>query len=114
MGPAQAVAGCSSAADERGFAAKGILDRLRAALAADELAQSLQPALKRAEDEAFGWALEKVDIGGDGGSDQEAPVARGSKRVASKADLDAAVRDLRAFADEHEESSFVVEWRTEP
>jgi hypothetical protein len=80
-------------------------------LTADELAQPLQPALKRAEDEVFKWAL---NIDDDvPGRQKKTPVARGSRRVGSKADLDLAVRELRSFEAEHEGSSFVVEWRTE-
>ena len=101
----------SATSDDRGMAARGILDRLRAALTADELAQPLQPALKRAEDEVFKWALHIDDDGP--GRQKKTPVARGSRRVASKADLDLAVRELRSFEAEHEGSSFVVEWRTE-
>lgn len=44
---------------ERATTARAILDRVRTALVSDELAQELRPALTRAEDAAFRWALEQ-------------------------------------------------------
>ena len=41
--------------DERGADAKAALDKLRAALTADELAQPIGAALQRADNDAFAW-----------------------------------------------------------
>jgi hypothetical protein len=101
--------------DERAVTAAGIIDRLGAALAADELAQPLQPALKRAEDEAFKWALGKTTNGG-GGQEGRKPRPghpKGGRQVASRQDLDAAVAELRAFAGELAGRRFTVEWRAD-
>lgn len=102
---------------ERGVAALGIVDRLRDAVAADELAQSLLVALKRAEDDAFRWALGATS-GGDkprpgGGDDGKRRPARGARTVASQEDLNETVTQLKAFAAERAGRPFTVEWRAE-
>jgi hypothetical protein len=104
----------ASGRDERAKQATAALNRLRAALIADELAQPLQPALKRAEDDAFAWALGLT-------APVEPPVvprlpqtAGGSRRIGSAAELETAVTELRDFVNEHNEGPVVVEWRVEP
>jgi len=103
----------ASGTDERGLAARGILDRLRATLIADELAQPVQPALKRAEDEAFRWALGGTTETTGGNGRGTKPAARGHRRVSSPSELDTALAELRTFAREHQGAAIVVEWRTE-
>lgn len=112
----QPLLAASATGDDRGRAAKAILDRLRAALAADELAQALHPALQRAEDEAFQWALRPTPtvappppppVGAVSG-------AVGQRRVQSRSELEAATAELRAFVDDHPGQTVIVEWRAEP
>ncbi|HEY3006232.1 MAG TPA: hypothetical protein VGJ44_28045 [Kribbellaceae bacterium] len=102
----------SRTADDRGRSAAAILSRLRAALQADELAQSLEPALRRAEDEAFRWALEPTPPAPT--APPAPPPVGGRRRVAGPADLERAVDEVRTFVAEHEGASMVVEWRVEP
>lgn len=96
--------------------AKALLDRLRDALRADELAQSLQPALKRADDDAFQWALEGTRTGEEPEPEPtpKTEVSRGRRRVRGRVELDATVGELRDFVDRHPEEAVVVEWRSEP
>jgi hypothetical protein len=102
----------STSNDERGLAARAILDRLRACLVADELAQPLPAALQRAEDEAFRWALEKPV---PPPPPPPAPARRGGhRRITGPDDLPAAVEEVHAFVAEHEGSTVVIEWRVEP
>ncbi|MEV4415911.1 DUF6079 family protein [Catellatospora sp. NPDC049609] len=113
--PVQDAAGKDSG--ERAVAARGIVQRLRDAVIADELAQGLLSALKRAEDEAFRWALEttgdKGKPGPDHPDDGKRKPARGSHTVASHNDLDETVAQLRAFAAERAGRPFTVEWQAD-
>ncbi len=92
----------ASGADENGLAAKAILDRLQAALMADELAQSLQPALKRAEDEAFQWLA---------GPKLPPPVLR--RRIATSSDLETAVEEVRVFVSKQDGRTVFLELRVD-
>ncbi|MGH3328672.1 MAG: hypothetical protein ACRDPT_12900 [Streptomycetales bacterium] len=115
----QPLATAESGHGERAHQAKNILDRLRAALTADELVQSLATSLKSAEDEAFHWALRgstptptpPPSPTRPPSPPPPAPEAR--RRLRSAAELDETTRDLRAFVDEHEGETVVVEWRVE-
>jgi uncharacterized protein DUF6079 len=100
----------STGTDDRSISARNIVERLRTAVIAEELAQSLQSALQRAEDEAFKWAIgpkPPVDPPVD------PPVKGGRRSIASAADLDAALAEIRDFA-EKARRSIVVEWREQP
>jgi hypothetical protein len=101
---------------DRSRDAKGILDQLRAALAADELSQPLSAVLKRAEDDAFNWALvRRRDDDSDKDEDSRKQTsARGRHVLRGPEDLDVAGRELAAFVDEHSNERIVVEWRVEP
>lgn len=98
--------------DERGLGAKAILDRLRAAVAADELVHAVVPALRKADDEAFGW------VSGPTPPSPPPPpaaphLAGGRVRVAPRAGAGEAVEALQAFVREHADEPVVVEWRVE-
>lgn len=106
----------SSESDEAGRSAKEVVDRLRAALRQEELAQRLTVALKRADDDAFTWALERrpVPTPPDGEIDGEVrPVRGGRRQVGTRADLDRTLDELRAFVDDNPGRRFVIEWRIE-
>lgn len=99
-------------ADERGRDAKARVDRLRAALTADELSQPLAPALQRAVDDAFQWLT--VVSPPPGPSPKPVPAtAHGRRMVRGGDDLDAVRKELEAFVDEHLGKGVVVEWRVE-
>jgi hypothetical protein len=97
-----------------------IVDRLKAAIKADELAQPLRPALKHAEDEAFTWALRKrpddqdddTDVD-DGHVEKSRKASRGRRSVHSQEDLDGAISELRAFSAEQGNKRLIVEWRVD-
>jgi hypothetical protein len=96
----QPVIAAAVGGDERARAARSIVERLCGALIADELAQALPPALKRAEDDVFGWLAPVPGAAPtSGGTPPSSPA--GTRRVRSQMDLDSAVDALRAFADEH-------------
>jgi hypothetical protein len=101
--------------DERAKEAAAALERLRAALTADELAQPLEPALRRAEDDAFRWLNASVTttLEPQPKPDMPGPAARGRRDVRSSGDLQAAFDELRTFAAEHSDGTVVVEWRAE-
>lgn len=103
---------------DRGRSAKAALDRLRASVTADELAQPLNSALKRAEDDAFKWLEEAVEPGptpdpGPTPAPQHS-VPHGSRTVGSTDDLTRVREDLNNFVEEHTGERVVVEWRVEP
>lgn len=101
-----------SSGDQRSREAKAVVDRLRAAVGADELAQPLAPALKHADDEAFTWAL---SVDGQIPPPPPPPIQPASRRsLSSPGDLDAAVHDLREFTKQHRGETVVVEWRLGP
>jgi hypothetical protein len=112
LSPLLAAAGSGN---ERGLAARAILDRLRASLTADELAQPLPPALTRAEDEAFRWALDKTPPPPPPPPPPPSPATRGGRRrVATPDDLQTAVDELQQFVASHPDTGVIVEWRAEP
>ncbi len=94
--------------------AKLILDRLRAAFGYDELTAGLAAALKTAEQEAWTFAtttpLLKTPV--DPRVTRPAK-ATGRRVVRSRAELQIALDELSAFADEHEGAAITVEWRAE-
>ena len=103
--------------DELGQAAKEILDRLRAALLADELSQQLGNALRRADDEAFQWALKPRpgDEDDDEDENDDKPTRAGGRaRVRGSADLGGVQKQLADFVDQHAGQEIEVEWRVKP
>ncbi len=98
--------------DERARDAKAILDRVRAAVAADELVHAVVPALRKADDEVFGWVSGPTPPSPPPPSPPR-PGAGGRVRVAPGAGADAAVEALRTFVGEHADEPVVVEWRVE-
>lgn len=109
----QPLLDAESGTDERGRAAKAILDRLRAALTQEELAQPLAAALKRADDEAFAWAVGPKPPPPPPTPARSDPDLRGSGRVSSPAELAHTVDELRAFVEGRPGRTVVVEWRVE-
>jgi hypothetical protein len=89
-----------------------VLDRLRAAVTADELAQPIGPALQRADHEAYDWAVTAAPAA-PVSSPPAPPMDAGSSSVPPRGDVERAVEALRAFAREHADSTVVVEWRAE-
>ena len=104
------LAAAEGTAADRSREAKAVLERLRAALIADELAQGLPAALRRAEDDAFQWALAPQPAD----PPPRPAAASGSAKVSSAGDVDRAVEALRAFAAEHDGRTIDVRWRVEP
>jgi hypothetical protein len=100
--------------DNRGKAAKEILDRLRAALLADELSQRLEDALRRADDEAFKWALWQPEPIDDEDEEEDETRASGRAAVRHRADLDGVQKQLADFVDQHQGHEIEVEWRVNP
>ena len=103
--------------DARGADARAALDRLRAALTTDELAQPIGSALQRADNDVFAW-LQAAVVPGPNPQPTPPPVpqptASGKRDVSTKADIAWVKADIEAFIDEHEGQSIVVEWRIEP
>lgn len=97
--------------DERGHSAKAIMDRLRAALVADELSQPLREALKKAEDEAFRWAMERPGRDDEDDDDDKPVRPRGRAQVRNVGDLDGLRQQIADFVTEHEGREIEVEWR---
>ena len=95
--------------DARGRDARAILDRLAAAVSADELAQELAPALRRADQEAFDWVAQPPVPSPT--APPPGPSPAGSRTVSTAPELDGVMSDLRAFVAEHEGEAVVVEWR---
>jgi len=102
--------------DARGTDAKAALDRLRAALTTDELAQPIGSALQRAENDVFAWLVEPMPQPPFPPTPTPAPQpkASGKRDVTTKADITWVTADIEAFIDEHDGQSIVVEWRIEP
>lgn len=103
--------------DQRGADAKAALDRLRAALTADELAQPIGAALQRADNDAFAWLSAAVDPTPTPTPTPDPapqPPAAGKRSVSTRADIAWVQSDIEAFIDEHEGQRIVVEWRIEP
>ncbi|WIM96999.1 DUF6079 family protein [Actinoplanes oblitus] len=106
--PVQDAAGGN---DDRSLDARNIVERLRIAVTADELAQSLQSALQRAEDDAFKWAiLPPAPIPTPTPTPPPTSTRGGRRTIASSADLDAVLAEVRAFA-EQTNRTIVIEWR---
>lgn len=103
------------AGGDRGRSAKEVLDRLRSALTTDELAQPLGPALKRADDEVFGWLVVPPMPQPDPEPTPPAPApgASGRRMVHSANDLSGVRADLESFMTEHEGANVIVEWRVD-
>ena len=103
--------------DARGADARAALDRLRAALTTDELAQPIGSALQRADNDVFAW-LQAAVVPGPNPQPTPPPApqptASGKRDVSTKADIAWVKADIEAFIDEHEGQSIVVEWRIEP
>ncbi|MCT7657636.1 phage resistance protein [Mycobacterium deserti] len=105
--------------DLRGTEARDSLARLRSALVADELAQSISSALQRADDDAFAWLASAATPTPPPGS-QPAPAplpqhtASGKREVSTRADIVWVTADIEAFVEEHGDQNVVVEWRVEP
>jgi len=105
--------------DQRGAEAKAALERLRAALTADEFAMPIASALQRAEDDAFAWLRSAVapppppPVVGPTIRPVAPPNGAGKYKLTSRADLAAVQAELSAFLDAHEGQNIVVEWRTE-
>lgn len=104
------------AGGDRGRSAKEVLDRLRAALTADELAQPIGPALKRAEDDVFGWLVEPAPVPAPPPPTPtpSPPTVAGRRSVRTTEDLAAVRADLETFLTEHQGAEVVVEWRVDP
>jgi hypothetical protein len=106
--------------DVRGAEAKNALDRLRAALMTDELAQPLASALQRADHDAFAWLRSAVTPPAPPPSvipphvaNATTPNGSGKRRLASRSDLPAVQAELGAFLDAHAGQAVIVEWRIE-
>lgn len=105
---------------ERGAQARAALQRLRAALAADELAQPLAPALTQADDDVFSWlstaTAPTVASPAPAEPASPAPSAGGRVRRVVRTAADAAnVQDeLARFLAEHTGEEVRVEWRAGP
>jgi hypothetical protein len=111
--------------DSQGRAAAGILRVLREAVAADEFATRLGPALTRTDDAIFEWlsdsqptapapppqVLRPDDV------DIQVPVALpgafGRATRAKGASSRAVLAQLEAFLDEHRDDQVIVEWRVQ-
>jgi len=93
--------------------ARRVLDALRGALAVDEFERTLAPALRQAEDDAFGWL--RRHGGGSGGTGPQPPdpghSARGSARRDVGADPATVLDELRGFLEQHPDSAVEVSWR---
>ena len=103
--------------DQRGADAKAAVDRLRAALTADELAQPIGAALQRADNDAFAWlsaAVTPTPTPAPTPGPAPQPPAAGKRSVSTRADIAWVQSDIEAFIDEHEGQRIVVEWRIEP
>ncbi|WP_349426545.1 hypothetical protein [Microbacterium sp. LWS13-1.2] len=106
-------------AGPRGTVAKAALDRLRAALAADELVQQINGALRNADDDAFKWLSAVVDPTPAPDptptpQPTSQPKAAGSRVLTARVDIVRVQADIEAFVDEHGGQKVVVEWRIEP
>ncbi len=106
--------------DERGRAAKAILDRLAKAVVADEFAEALPPVLERTDQAIFDWlAAGQPDRSGPESRHQaenfaevagSAPeTGRAVRRPGQRAD--GVLSELRSFLDSHTDRDVVVEWR---
>ena len=103
--------------DERGADAKAALDRLRAALTTDELAQPIGAALQRADNDVFAWLAAAVTPTPTPRRLRRPRRNRGEREArscATRADIAWVQADIEAFIDEHEGQNIVVEWRIEP
>jgi hypothetical protein len=105
--------------DIRGTEAKASLDRLRSALVADELAESISAALQKADNDAFAW-LASAAAPTPAPAPQPTPTpppqpkASGKREVSTRADIAWVTADIEAFIDEHAGQNVLVEWRIEP
>ncbi|MBV9603129.1 MAG: phage resistance protein, partial [Chloroflexi bacterium] len=112
--------GAESGRDARGVEARNALDRLRAALTADELVRAIKPALQRAEGDAFQWLAAGIPPPPPPPPpDPEPPIVTptttsGTRRLTSKTDVPSLQADLSAFIEAHTGKTVVVEWRIEP
>lgn len=103
--------------DERSASAKAALDRLRAALRADELAQPVAAALRSVENDVFEWLAAAAPAPVPQPpvtSPAQAPAASGRRSVTSVSDIAEVSADLEAFVEVHDGRRVVVEWRVEP
>jgi hypothetical protein len=105
--------------DVRSMEAKASLDRLRSALVADELAESISSALQRADDDAFAWLASAAAPTPPPAPEPPPapppqPKASGKREVSTRADIAWVTADIEAFIDEHGCRNVVVEWRIEP
>jgi hypothetical protein len=106
------VQDAARSSDDRSAEARSIVARLRTGILADEIAQPLQQALKRAEDEAFRWAV--TPPAPLPPPPPPPPPNRGGRaHICSEADLRAAVAEMEAFREQHDGATVVVEWRVE-
>jgi hypothetical protein len=86
-------------ADDGPREAAAILNRLRAAVSADEIAARLRDALLRVEDEAFQWVL------------KYGRVYHGQTTRLAGEKPDVALTKLSAFLGKHEDKDVVITWR---
>lgn len=113
--PLRGAAG-TTGTDARARRAAAVLDAVRSALRADELAQSLGDALRAAEAAAFRWLAEP------GPTPPPSPPAPAPTppepgtvaTVTDDASLQRAVGTLRAFVAAHPGRPVTVEWRLDP
>lgn len=106
--------------DERGRAAKAILDRLASAVAADEFAVALPPVLDRTDQAVFDWltAGQRAVPAREAPDEAEkvhSPVSlsgQAGQAVRRRGEVpDAVLSELRSFLDSHVNDEVVVEWR---
>ena len=113
-----------SAADQRGRAAAGILQDLRAALTADEFATRLAPALARTDDAIFEWLAsgqpKPVDEPPATLRPDDvhlrlpaSPPSMGQATRAQGAPASDVLEPLREFLEANPEKRVVVEWRVQ-
>ncbi|MCI0687405.1 MAG: hypothetical protein L0Y54_09245, partial [Sporichthyaceae bacterium] len=102
-----------SLADEWQAQTADILGSLRAVAVEDELTSALAPALDTARDAARELIRQALRPAQPPETPQVPPrTAHGARRVAA-AGIDAALDELRVFAETHPDTTIVVEWRTE-
>jgi hypothetical protein len=116
LSPLRAAAGQD---DERGRAAKAILDKLANAVAADEFAMALPPVLDRTDQAIFDWlaAGQRTPAAAQAPLHSErvpaAPPAREAGQAVRRRGErpDAVLGQLRSFLDGHANDEVIVEWR---
>ncbi len=103
--------------DDRGRAARSILDKLARSVSADEFAVKLPEALERTEDAIFDWLSAGQPPPGPPPPGPRLPGRPGPGRAAGRSvrrraeASEPVIAELRSFLDAHSDDEVVVEWR---